>query len=406
MDRRALYPFLICITLCSFLITAEYSITRPVSNALFLNHFTSKMIPYAWLISMPFNLLVITLYSYLLPRWGSVRLFTFATVSVMALSLSCAFFAVSYPYLSFLHYIWKDVYILLMFKQLWSLIHSSMDTHKNKYLYSLLFGIGGLGSMCGSMFPSFLAVKVGSENLFFMTLPLYASLMFMYRHASKRANVHYIKEESHPSKWHGFSLVRSSKYLTCLLLIVIFMQMVTALTDFQFNTILEKEMATVDLKSKYCGQVMLIVNSSSLFFQLIGSLFLIKILGMRFAHFFIPLALGCNALTFFLFPTFGVISYSYAVLKVFDFSMFNVVREMLYSPLDEQERYFAKSVIDVFAYRSAKAFASVLIVGIPFLFNTYIITSSSLCLFAIFIFWLFILHILFKQEKAKVLLHS
>lgn len=403
MDSRVSPYFLVAATLCAFCITTEYSITRPVSNAIFLSHFSSSWIPYAWLVSVPLNLTLVTLYNFLLPRWGTYKLFLSTAFLVIGMNFLCGLYAQKIPYLSFFHYVWKDIYILLMFKQLWSLIHTTVDTTKNRYIYSFLFGVGGFGSILGSMFPSFLAVRIGSNMLFFFALPIYLFLMISYWATYKRS---YITQPStfSSSSWKGFSLIGKSRYLACLLGIVIFMQMSVALTDFQFNTLLEKAMPTVDLKAQYYGETMALVNSIAIFFQLVGTAILIKVLGVRFSHMIVPLALGCNAFLFLLFPTFGIVSYSFITIKIFDFSLFTMIREMLYSPLQKEEKFHAKSVIDVFAYRSAKALSSLVIIAVPFALKQYLLSISSFFLMAIFCFWLFTLFYLFKQEKAKVLL--
>ena len=41
-----------------------------------------------------------------------------------------------------------------------------------------------------------------------------------------------------------------------------------------------------------------------------------------------------------------------------DKDVFNILKEMLYVPLKTDEKFKAKAIIDIFAYRSAKAFAS------------------------------------------------
>lgn len=395
--------FLCLVTLCAFFITSEYSTTRPVSSAIFLQHFSVSLLPYAWLISVPFNLGVVTLYNYLLPRWGALRLFCIFNSLVMTISLLCGFFAVSHPLLAFFHYVWKDIYILLMFKQLWSLIHTSVDTTKNRLVYSLLFGIGGVGAILGSSLPSSLAIKLGAHTLFFVTIPLYFLIMLCYGGAYRRSErgvpLNWTK-----SQWKGFHLIQRSPYLVALLGIVIFMQMAVAFTDFQFNTLLAETIPSTDAKAQYIGRVMGVVNGISLFFQLVGSFFLLKYLGARMSHLLLPLSLGCNAILFLIYPTFGMISYSFVTIKIFDFSIFSIFREMLYSPLEKEEKYHAKALIDVFAYRSAKAMASLVILSLPHIFGIYALSMTSFALLFLFLCWLAVIFFLFKQEKAQALL--
>src|SRR5690242_12683873 len=57
-----------------FLISAEYGITRPASGALCVTLFSSKIFPWLWLATVPFNLLVVILYNRFLPKVGPLKM--------------------------------------------------------------------------------------------------------------------------------------------------------------------------------------------------------------------------------------------------------------------------------------------------------------------------------------------
>ena len=77
-----------------------------------------------------------------------------------------------------------------------------------------------------------------------------------------------------------------------------------------------------------------------------------------------------------------MVSFVFAAFKSIDFSLFNVTKEMLYIPLKTDERFRAKSVIDVFAYRTCKAFAAIAILALPSPLLSY-------ATFALTILWIF-----------------
>ena len=69
---------------------------------------------------------------------------------------------------------------MLMFQQLWSVIHSTISFGRAKYLYGLFFGMGALGAAIGSILPGYFAVKMGSESLLMATLPdLYCPFLLL-----------------------------------------------------------------------------------------------------------------------------------------------------------------------------------------------------------------------------------
>lgn len=396
--------FLLAAMLCSFCISAEYGASRPTSNAIFITFFSAEMIPYAWLLSIPINLLLVFLYNRLLYRLGCFRMLVAFVIVAMTINLFSAFFILKYPWLSFAHYIWKEIYILLMFKQLWSMVHSTIAPSIAKRFYGLLFAAGGIGSVLGSSLPGFLAVHTGSQALFLLSLPIYLLLFFSYRYAYQRSHVSEGKGSFEiPQIQSGiFSHIVKSRYLSFILFLVIAMQVATAFVDYQFHAFLGESIFDLDLRTQYCGRLVSLINLVSLVFQLGTGLFLLPLLGMKKAHQAIPLFLGANALLFWLTPSFAFISYSYVCVKSLDYSFFGVIREMLYVPLKLDEKFRVKAVIDVFAYRTAKAFASFLILlfqYIPLIQPVRLVTWLLLSLYAL---WFYVTIFLFRKSHQEV----
>jgi AAA family ATP:ADP antiporter len=172
--------------------------------------------------------------------------------------------------------------------------------------------------------------------------------------------------------------------------------------EYQFNSQLELNILDKDLRSVYCGKVTALTNIICLLLQAIGGSFLIRILGLQRCHILIPaLLLGSWCVTLF-FPTFAVFSFAYIFLKSVDFSFFNIAREMLYAPLPLDAKYRAKAVIDVFAYRTSKAFMSLGILGLQAVAGAYLFSVTSAIAATIFISWLLIAIFFFRKNRTLV----
>lgn len=398
--------FILFSMLAGFSIASEYAIVRPASQALFLTVFSSKAFPWVWLATVPLNLFVVYLYNRFLPKIGPLRLLTSIASAAISINLFCGFFLSYFPWFIFVHFAWKDIYILLMFKQLWSMIHSTIAAARAKYLYGIIFSMGTFGSILGSFVPGFFAVSLGSEKLFFFTLPIYILLIFAYRNAFQRSRVP--KEEFaqnltvNPKPSEGFALIKRNRFLAAVLFLVIFMQISVGLIEYQFNHHLELTILGKDLRTAYCGRLIGYMNMLSAFFQVIGGFLIVQTLGLRGSHFLIPIILLTSALFSWAIPTFALISFSYVFLKAVDFSLFSVVREMLYIPLQMDEKFRAKAIIDVFAYRTSKAFVSVFILILQFFAATHVAQLASYLSIAVFIGWLGIVAILFKRLTPSI----
>jgi ATP:ADP antiporter, AAA family len=404
--------FILCVMLCGFCITSEYSITKPVSYSVFISCFSTSFFPYAWLCGMPINLLVVYLYNKLLPKLGCFKMVVLTTSLVVLINILSTKLLIFYPKLSFFHFIWKDIYVLLMFQHLWSVIHSTIDIKKAKYLYGIIYGFGGLGSVLGSFVPGFLATRIGSENLLFSTCIFYFVFTVSYKLALKMRDkisesgkeIQDIALDKKDTKG-GFKLILQSRYLRFILLIVVFMQLSAALVDFQFNTYLEALIPQKDLRTEYYGKLFGLIHSVNVFFQVCGSFAILHFIGLRRSHILIPILFGLNIVTFIFFPVFRIISICFATIKSFDYSVFGILKEMLYIPLGVNEKFKAKAVIDVFAYRSSKALSSFIILGLQLIFSTSITAIISWALLAVFILWMSMSIMLFKKQDlaAKAL---
>lgn len=169
--------FMFCAMLCGFCISAEYAIIRPVSNAIFMTAYGSGCFPWVWIALVPLNFLAVELYNRFLPRLGCQRMFLIIAGLVIGMNILGPFLLKKWSFFPFLFYCWKEIYVLLMFQQLWSVIHSTIKFDRAKYLYGIFFAVGGLGGILGSVLPGFLAVQLGSENFLYMGIPFYVVLI-------------------------------------------------------------------------------------------------------------------------------------------------------------------------------------------------------------------------------------
>ena len=208
-------------------------------------------------------------------------------------------------------------------------------------------------------------------------------------------------EDANPKE--GFALIKKSNFMLFILFVVIFMQVSTAFLDYQFNIHLEKAIPDIDLRTQFTGKLTSVINSISTAFQLLGGFILIQFLGLKKSHISIPILLGVNSILFFFFPSFGMATIAFATIKSLDYSFFGIIREMLYIPLKLDEKYRAKAIIDVFAYRSAKAIASLFLIFMQNITGLNIVLLISVISMVIYFLWIRVVSVMFKKhEKVEV----
>jgi ATP/ADP translocase len=396
--------FILFVMLCSFCITAEYSITKPVSASVFISHFSTAFFPYAWLAVFPFNCLVVILYNRLLPRFGCHKMMIYSVSIVVLINSMSSFFLKTSPVFSFLHFVWKDIYVMLMFQSVWSVVHSTIKVDRAKYLYGIIYGVGGLGSVLGSSLTALLAVKIGSERLLLSTVLFYAFLMICYHYIlhfrGKLESVEPITWKSKDSAG-GFKLIASSRLLQFILLLVVFMQVTSTLIDFQFSTYLQELFPAKDVRTAYTGRLFSLVHTLNIFLQFFGAWIVMHFLGLKKSHLSVPLLFFSNTLAFIIVPSFQAISACFCMIKAFDYSIFTIIKEVLYIPLKMEAKFKAKAIIDVLAYRSSRALASFIVIAVQ-AFHLHQVKFISCILCGLFLLWFVTTLFMFSKQSALV----
>jgi ATP/ADP translocase len=266
--------------------------------------------------------------------------------------------------------------------------------------------MGTLGSIVASQVPVHLATELGTKSLYLFSLPLYLIVIYAYRWAFQHSSIP--KEDfaklfaAHWRPRESISWIFKSHYLILILLLVILMQGSVGLLEYQFNLRLSLEIPETDMRTAYCGKLVGWTNLLSILFQILGSLFMIQSLGLRKSHLLVPSLLLSITLLTWIIPSFALLSLSFILLKAIDFSFFGVIREMLYIPLQFEEKFRIKALIDVFAYRSSKACISLIILTLQLLLADQMLHLASYLSMAIFLIWIGVVYILTAPREDRV----
>ena len=114
----------------------------------------------------------------------------------------------------------------------------------------------------------------------------------------------------------------------------------------------------------------------------------------------VPVTLLITTVGSLFYPSFAVAACSFTVLQIFDYSIFNIIKEMLYVPLKSEEKFQAKAVIDVFAYRTAKALASLLLISLQFYLSVDLHPAYLYLPCIFYIIWLGAVQLMMKEKRG------
>lgn len=385
-----------------FWIMVNGSIVKPTVKSLFLSSFLPEVFPYAWLFVIPLNLVVIGCYNRWIAHCGCFRFFlVIALITATSHTLAPCLIGAS-KYFSFFLYVWTDIYMMLMLHLLWSVIHSSMELDRAKKTYGFFFAVGTCGALLGNFLGSSLAVSWGSAQLLLLTLPVYFLVGIGYLRVLFLSD---LKDPSRPIEtttkegFKNLQLMFRSRTLKLILASVVFMQVAATLFDYQFSTFLDREIPDQDVRTAFQSNLFFFVNLASFGLQTFVAFFMVNRIGMKKSQLLLPAVLLLNTIGCLFDPRFFMISYAFSVVKIFDYSLFTLLKEMLYVPLSRKEKFKARAIIDVFAYRSSKAIASLTIISLPTFFSSG--RKGIWVLFFLYCGWLATIYLLYYRERKE-----
>lgn len=381
----------------SFLITLDYSCLRPAAHSLFITEFGAKMLPWAWFCSLPINFLIVAGFNKMQAYFGSRRLNLIFPLFVITLNVGFNLALKWDPKISFAFFLWKDLYILLMFQQLWSQIHASIGQGVGKTFYGLMYGAGAFGSLLGSSIP--LVLKLSTNNYLFCTLFIYPLIWVIQKKLLSNKEHIGLEKKAKGGAIDGIKQILTSNELVTIGLLVALMQMVSALSEYNFSFHLERNFHDVASRTKASAYVMSLMHFLTLGLQIIFSVISIEKLGIKRGHRMIPSLLLISSIFYLLIPGFKTASIGFGCAKSLDFSVFSVLKESLYAPLDKAFKYEAKSFIDIFVYRGAKTVMSLALIIFSGIHSSLFFGSVLLVLLFI---WFYIASSRLKSYKLEV----
>jgi AAA family ATP:ADP antiporter len=352
------------ICLLAYLILASYEVARATTESLFLTAYGSESLPRVWGAVALVTLLVVTLYNRnaarqpLLSLLGGATLVTAGVLVVLNLLLGS-----HVPHATFFLYVWKDVHIVVVLEILWSFANVVFRTQTARWLYGVFCAAGSLGSMSGGYIAGSFSDRFGTEATLWLPMLFYTGVVAVILALRSRMDDVRPPAGDRPKHGDGLRVLRKSRYLGWLLLLVLTVQIAITLVDYLYNRSLESSFADTDERTRIIGLVYAAIALGSLVFQFMTGPIL-RFVGSPLTLLSIPVLLSTSIGVFVAFPQFLMLAITKVASKLLDYSLFKAAKEMLYIPLSYAEKTRGKAMIDMLTYRLAKGGASLLLIGI------------------------------------------
>lgn len=358
-EQESQWRPLLWVAALAFLILLSYGLCRSAIDSLLQADNGKGATQYAYALVALAVTIVIPLYSRAASKFalGHVMALSAATTAAVLAALLFAR-SLNMPYASYLLYIWKDVYVVILVELVWTLANSAFKTNTARWAYGFFCVAGTFGDMSGSYLSGKLAHSVGSAELLWLIVPLMGAVAFVGIAAAKSCGWPHPNSKSAARGILG--VLRTSRSIQLLLALIVVIQIVTTVIDFSYLTTGFEAYPDLDDRTEAYAQVQMAIGLVSLVLQALSGA-IVMVIGVRALVIVLPVILGAAALYASLHPTFAGLAILKVVNKSLDYSLFRTSKELLYRPLSYAERTQGKAAVDIFGYRAAKGAASGLI---------------------------------------------
>ena len=381
-----------------FVILASYAMARPATESLFLSHYTPDHLPWLWILVGAGSLAVVTVYNRFSATTDLVTIFgAVSAISASILVLLLLGLSTDAPWLTWVLYVWKDLYIVVLIEIFWSFANSTVPRDRAKWWYGLFCVLGSLGGMAGNLGVGWLAQASSTSSSLWAVVILLALSGIGAWALARSTGITGSSDKPKRSLMDGFHVLKSSRFLWLLMALIGTSQVVITLIDYQFTTAVAANFTDETERTAVFGRVYAAIDMVAITLQLATGP-IIRLLGVAGVMLAIPGLLGLSVVGFALVPKFGAIAVGKVASKAFDYSLFRAAKEILYIPLSHPERTQGKAFVDMMAYRMAKAGTSALLLALLALGQPQLALAVTI---ACLILWVWLTVQLNRRHSAR-----
>lgn len=343
---------------CSVL--AGYNFIRSISVPLFIENFGKDRMPEATVVMGLVLFAFMSLHGKLLSLWGPARTcFLSHLLFVIVFSGTYLGLIEQKSNASYILFIAKDIYIVVLIEHYWSYFNSSFKSSLARKYSGLFTGVVSIGPILSGYFVATPLMNDPKDWIWLTAITIVPSMFAMFALYWMYPITHHQEKEQISSgqlfAWNNFHTYPQLKMLAWMVIIT---QFIAASTTFAFNAKVAEELVDVSLQTAYYGTFYSNINVISGIMQFLLAPLLLQFVPTFLIFLFLAvLHLTLNTFALWHGSLFSVMLAS-LLFKAFDYSIFRCAKELFYIPLSFSARFHSKHLIDVFFYRASNSTVS------------------------------------------------
>ncbi|MEP6783369.1 MAG: Npt1/Npt2 family nucleotide transporter, partial [Acidobacteriota bacterium] len=349
----------------------SYNIIKPITRSEFISSLGADNLPYVQFgagILIGFLMQGYTRLMRAVPRRHIIPV-TQAGMALLLVLFWFLFTTIGKDWIAVAFYVVGLILAVLLISQFWTLANDVYDPRQAKRLFGFIGGGSSLGGATGAAITVYLVQTIGAKNMLLVSAAIMAVCVLIVMFVIKReqaagaSDAAQTGEEKGTSGTEAIQLLRSSRHLQIIAMVIAFAAIGAAIIEQQLNmAAAEAKGATnSDAIAAFLAQITVYLSLIGFAIQVGLTSRIHRVLGIGFALLILPFSLGTTAVIML----FNRALWAPGLARVLDTSLRYTVdktsREVLFLPLPAELKYRAKPFIDVTMDRFAKGMGALLI---------------------------------------------
>jgi ATP:ADP antiporter, AAA family len=354
--------------LYAYLGMTSYNIVQPLTRSKLIESLGAVNVPYVVLANGVFiGVLMLgytRLFSALPRRWALPIIQAGMTLIMFAFWV---LFRTGGGWVSVAFYIWGAIIAILLISQFWTLANGIYDPRQAKRLFGFVGGGVALGGMTGSGLTALIVERIGANAMLLVStvvlglcVPLAAVILGREKSSVLAVEGGGVQEEKGVTIARAFQLLRESKQVKLVALVIAFGSLGAALIDQQVNMAAEA-VGGGNSVSKFLAQIRFGISAAAFIIQVWLTPVIHRYLGIGFALILLPTNLFATAAAILLTKNVWATAVATTMDRSVRYSVDKTTREVLFLPLPTELRQEVKPFVDVTVDRVARGVGAVLI---------------------------------------------
>jgi AAA family ATP:ADP antiporter len=255
-------------------------------------------------------------------------------------------------------FVWISVFVLFAVSVFWSFMADVWRSEQGKRLYGFIAAGGSAGALAGPAITIGLAGTIGAVNLLIIAALLLEAAVLCAARLETATHEDEKQPEAPPTGGgaiDGILMVLRSPYIAGITLWVGLLSIAATFLYFEQAAIIAAASEDPAVRTRIFATVDLTVGLLTLALQFVATGKLIARFGVGPALALLPLVFAVGFVVLAAAPVLAVVIAFQALQRTANFAISNPAREVLFTVVERDEKYKAKSVIDIVAVRGADA---------------------------------------------------